>query len=211
MASTLTHLAIAQEYTRKNPELVKNLQEFYDGVIIPDLTSDKDFTHYLDGKVWQSDTMRYIKEPTDLEKFIIYDPLEKDFNLGNLLHLYTDEVYYRKMFRNQDMQNTTLQEFRGKHGQTMDAHDSFIREQYGTSFALTSPEIENTLTDNLARYRENNPIQDGYDPNELLFSQQDLQIFIEETSSVDLHAIIQQVKQKTALQRQSIDEPQNQL
>ncbi|MCL2570745.1 MAG: hypothetical protein FWE16_06135 [Firmicutes bacterium] len=117
--------------------------------------------------------------------------------MGTLIHLYTDERYYGKMFRGQDMQNITLQEFRSKHVITMDAHDSFVAQQYGASYDLTSPAIAKELSDNIARYRKNNPIKDNYNPDELLFSQQDLATFIDETSSVNLQALVEHIKTKS--------------
>jgi len=197
MASTLTHLAVAQEYARKNPELVKNLQELYDGVVMPDLGLDKQFTHYLDEKDWSSDSMRFITEPAEMEKFVLHDPLDRDLSLGILLHLYTDELYYSdKLFQPQDLENTTRQQFRTKHGKTMDVMDIFIAEQYGTSYKLTSPEIEEELSNNLAQFRKNNPVQDDVNAEELFFTSQDMEDFIEQTSSVDLQAIVNQIKTK---------------
>ncbi|MCL2570746.1 MAG: hypothetical protein FWE16_06140 [Firmicutes bacterium] len=71
MAGTLPHLAVAIEYIRKNSDKIKNPRDFFNGAVMPDLTSDKDFTHYLDGKDWGNDSIRYINEPTDLEKFVL--------------------------------------------------------------------------------------------------------------------------------------------
>ena len=46
MAGYVIHIAVAQEYLRKNKKINENYDEFIKGVIYPDSVQDKSLTHY---------------------------------------------------------------------------------------------------------------------------------------------------------------------
>jgi len=91
-------LAVGVEYLRKNPKKIKDVKSFFDGIVMLDLASDKDFTHYLGKVKWGPDSIKYIEEPTKLKKIIEFDKFENDSSKGNLLHAVTDEEYYKGPF-----------------------------------------------------------------------------------------------------------------
>lgn len=83
MAGYVIHIAIAQEYLRKNRK--KYNEEFVKGAILPDLTSDKTKTHYGKSPAY-----------TNLKKFLLANELTSELNKGIFLHLITDYLFYNK-------------------------------------------------------------------------------------------------------------------
>lgn len=86
------HIAIAKEYIKNHPNEITNKKEFYRGNIFPDLTDNKDKTHY--GKWSNFNTKIHI------EKFISDKnvDLAKDFWKGYFLHLYSDKKFINEYF-----------------------------------------------------------------------------------------------------------------
>lgn len=86
MAGYTIHLAIMQEYLRKNNIIDKNENsEYIDGVIFPDFTSNKSTTHY-----------GIASSKTNLELFLKDKDLDTPFNVGYFVHLLTDYLFYNK-------------------------------------------------------------------------------------------------------------------
>lgn len=84
MAGYVIHIAIAQEYLKKNNIKDQN-NEFINGVIAPDLTKIKSETHYGE------------KPPkTNLKKFLMSNNIDTSYQKGFFLHLITDYLFYNK-------------------------------------------------------------------------------------------------------------------
>lgn len=83
MAGYVIHIAIAQEYLRKNKRNYN--EEFVKGAILPDLTIDKSKTHYGKSPAY-----------TNLKKFLLANELSSELNKGIFLHLITDYLFYNK-------------------------------------------------------------------------------------------------------------------
>lgn len=88
MPGFVIHLATAKEYMRKHSRAIKNENEFFKGVIAPDLTTkeNKVVTHYGNNSAEVS-LRRYLKDKT----------IESDFDKGYFLHLVTDYIFYNKI------------------------------------------------------------------------------------------------------------------
>lgn len=84
------HLAVAYEYLRKNNNDIIDKKIFIDGVIAPDLESDKLKSHYGN----------YGTSHIGLKNFIdrSNNYIKTDFGKGYFLHLVTDEAFYHKYF-----------------------------------------------------------------------------------------------------------------
>ena len=81
MAGYVIHLAIAQEYLKKN-NIDYNI-DFIRGAIQPDLTNDKTKTHYGKSPAY-----------TNLKEFLLNNNLCTNLNKGIFLHLITDYLFY---------------------------------------------------------------------------------------------------------------------
>jgi len=194
MASVLAHLAIAKEYIRKNPEGVKNHQEFYDGSVMADLHVDKDFTHYLGKYENETDLVRRFKEKFNVEKFARHCKFDRDMNLAMLLHLFSDRSFFNELFPKEYLQTVSLKQFRADYSHVMDAHETFITEKYGVSFDMVSPEVGKALNQSLAEYKAKNAGKQVATDAKLVYSEKDLAKFIDFASSVDLQKLIKQSK-----------------
>lgn len=82
MPSFTIHLAVAKKYLEKHKG--ENREEFYRGVIDPDL-NDKRASHY--GKNSSS---------PDLNKYYSEEGLNSSYNRGYFLHLLTDYLFYNR-------------------------------------------------------------------------------------------------------------------
>ncbi len=83
------HIAIANKYIWNHPR-VNNIKEFINGVIAPDLTDDKNETHYSKSG----------SAHTNLLAFLESNEIDTSFNQGYFLHLITDYLFYNKYFTN---------------------------------------------------------------------------------------------------------------
>lgn len=84
MPSFVIHIAIANEYIKKHNKK-EDYEEFIKGTIEPDLTNNKEITHY-------GEKISYIY----LNKFLENNNIEGSFNRGYFLHLITDYLFYNK-------------------------------------------------------------------------------------------------------------------
>jgi poly-D-alanine transfer protein DltD len=90
MPGYVIHLATANEYMNKHKDAIKNKDEFYKGVIAPDLTTKegKINTHF--GKNSSQANLRKYLEHNN-------NNIETDFDKGFFLHLVTDYIFYNKV------------------------------------------------------------------------------------------------------------------
>lgn len=85
MASYMIHLAIAEEYLRKNPNEKEEHDEFMKGAIYPDTVSDKTKTHYAEDP-FESNVYRFLQE----------NEVDSSFKKGHFLHVLTDYMFYNR-------------------------------------------------------------------------------------------------------------------
>ena len=93
MPSFTMHIAIANEYIRKHKDNIENVNEFIKGNLAPDLTDNKNITHYGE---WGRDKTKIV-----FENFIKDDKVDflKDFYKGYLLHLLADDFTYNHILK----------------------------------------------------------------------------------------------------------------
>ena len=89
MPGYVIHLAVAEQYLRKNENNKEDYSEFIEGVIFPDSVKDKSLTHYGNGS-----------SNSNLYKFLQENKLENSFKRGYFLHLLTDYLFYNKYKQN---------------------------------------------------------------------------------------------------------------
>lgn len=83
MPGYVIHLSIANKYLEKNH--IEDINEFYNGVIAPDLTNDKSKTHYGNGS-----------SNTHLSLYLSENKIVTSYDKGYFLHLITDYLFYNK-------------------------------------------------------------------------------------------------------------------
>ncbi|MCI8655226.1 MAG: hypothetical protein HFJ48_05100 [Clostridia bacterium] len=86
MPGYVIHLAVANKYLETN--YIENHQNFYKGVIAPDLTNDKTKTHYGNGS-----------SETNLKEYLTKNQIVTSFDKGFFLHLITDYLFYNKYLK----------------------------------------------------------------------------------------------------------------
>lgn len=107
MAGYVIHLAVAEEYLRKNPSKKEDYNDFIEGVIYPDSVKDKSETHY-GIKSCEANLYDFLKE----------NEIDNSFRRGYFLHLLTDYLFYNKyvdtmskdMYNDYDILNKSLME-----------------------------------------------------------------------------------------------------
>ena len=87
------HIITAKEYIKKHPYEIKNEKEFINGTIAPDLTTDKNKTHY---GIWRDMIVK-----TNLDKMLEDSKVDitKDYWKGYFLHLFVDNQFYNNYFK----------------------------------------------------------------------------------------------------------------
>ena len=88
MPSFVMHIAIAKEYVKKHKDEIKNLEEFIEGSIAPDLTQNKNITHYGEWGNYKTNII--------LKDFLedVNSDINNDYYKGYLLHLLSDDFTY---------------------------------------------------------------------------------------------------------------------
>ena len=86
MPSFVIHIAVAQEYQRNYPEEIKRQEDFWKGIIAPDLGKNRE----------ERDQLHYVKNSDNVlyQKFFKEHEIINDYEIGYLLHLITDEAFY---------------------------------------------------------------------------------------------------------------------
>ncbi len=93
MPSQIIHLAIAKKFLQKHPRVIKNVCDFFDGNVIPDLAKDKAHSH-CGVRTEKFDMVKRNAEKVSPIKFATTHDMCDDLNKGQYLHLYVDDKYY---------------------------------------------------------------------------------------------------------------------
>ena len=137
MPSQITHLAVAKKYLEKHPGQIKNLQQFLDGNVVPDLATNKAESH-CGIRVETHDILKWNREKVNPNKFIETHDMSNDFNKGQYLHLYVDYCYYNdfllwyfKKQQNGNQINADMYE-------TTRRDEVYLQNKYGVNYGNTT-------------------------------------------------------------------------
>ena len=105
MPGYVIHLAVAEEYLKKNKKIKENYNDFIEGVIFPDSVKDKSETHY-----------GIKSSKSNICDFLANNKIDNSFNRGYFLHLLTDYLFYnhyidtmtKDMYNDYDLLNKKL-------------------------------------------------------------------------------------------------------
>ncbi|MBO4726038.1 MAG: hypothetical protein J5598_00365 [Clostridia bacterium] len=84
MPSQMTHLAIAKRYLEKHPQIIKDVQRFLDGNVLPDLNPDKAVSHCGD-RSEKYDILKHNRKKVNPIKFMATHDMRDDLNKGQYL------------------------------------------------------------------------------------------------------------------------------
>lgn len=89
MLGYVIHLAVGKVYLKHNQ--IEDVAQFEEGIIAPDLSSDKSKSHYG----------QFSSSP-DLNKFINEKGIDSSYLEGYFLHLLTDYLFYNRFLKSWD-------------------------------------------------------------------------------------------------------------
>lgn len=85
------HLAVAKKYLELHNE--EDSSKFLEGTIAPDISKDKNASHYGENYV-TTNVMLYMKKKTNLVKFLESNKIDNSFQRGYFLHLICDYKFF---------------------------------------------------------------------------------------------------------------------
>lgn len=90
MPGFIIHIAIANEYMRKHKKEIKDKETFIKGTIAPDLSYNKQKSHYKNHTGNHVELSNFMKQ-TEIN-------INSDYGKGYFLHLLADELFYHNVF-----------------------------------------------------------------------------------------------------------------
>ena len=189
MASFNTHLAIAKLYAKRNK--IKDLNAFYIGSIDPDLTEDKDTTHY--GFTPDSFEHAWIRvaSKVDLKKFLENNPLDNDLNLGRFLHLVTDQKYFNEFYGKDFLIKLDHDKFMADNFYSYHIINPYLIEKYSLSDMKVQEIMDYDYMQKKIQFAWNkiNSAKDRFDYSpKCIIDTDKLDKFIKEVASLDLQS-----------------------
>lgn len=183
------HFAVAKRFIEKNDYLrnadKETLREFYWGSIQPDITDDKEATHF-GTRAETRDIGKRHAEKVNPQKFLQHNKLDNAFNVAVYLHLLTDYEFYNKLLPKDYMKNCTdFSIFVRSMIHTRQVHDPYLVEKHGLSLEMSGR--QELLAETIRGWQQDNVQNFGkVITGDLLYSQQQLDAFIEKVSSVNI-------------------------
>lgn len=141
MPSQITHLAIAKRFLQKHAHLIKNVQRFLDGNVVPDLAANKAESH-CGVRTEMHDIVKRNIEKVNPMKFAITHDMSDDFNKGQYLHLYVDDQFYNVFLLGYFKQYLASEQITTDMYETTRRDDVYLGRKYGVAYGDTSLECE---------------------------------------------------------------------
>ncbi len=185
MPSALTHLAVAKRFLEKHSHLIKNVQDFLDGNVLPDLNPDKAISH-CGVRTETNDILKYNREKVNPWKFVETHNMNNDLNKGQYLHLYVDYEFYNVFLKNYMQGQKCGKQVGIDIYETTRRDDEYLRKKYGVEYTDASSGKEiirlNSIWDSEYEIKRR---QTGY---KFIFpySFDELDVFIEKMSDVEI-------------------------
>lgn len=162
MPSQITHLAIAKRFLEKHKKMIKDVQGFLDGNVLPDLHPDKAVSH-CGVRTEINNIVKYNAEKVNPAKFATTHDLSDDLNKGQYLHLYVDYQYYNVFLADYVRKQTVGKQMGIDMFETSRRDDQYLRQKYGVAYSDSSLEqrlIE--INDDWDQESNKKRIQPGY-------------------------------------------------
>lgn len=178
MPSFNIHLAVAKRYIEKHND-IKNTLDFYKGTIAPDLTDNKNNTHYTAPRK-DSDTMsiQLIKKVV-LKKYLEKNDILTDYDKGVFLHLIADKIFFTEFFTKDYIDSFIGRKFLDNLYYSYDISNKYLEDKYKISmYDVLDNETINNYIKNCINKNDDNKIN--------VLSLDRLDDFIENVSNINL-------------------------
>lgn len=185
MASLNIHIVIAKRYVEKHQD-IKNLEEFYNGTVAPDIASDKKISHYTNTlNCNKENLLDYFEKKVMLNRYLAKYEINNEYNKGYFLHLITDYLFFNYFFNKNYLTNTTSQEFFNNLYFSYDFIENYLKEKYNFNYQVLSKEINLKITNSIKQAKKNKNYNENSNGSNILpFNK--LDEFIEYVSNIDL-------------------------
>lgn len=178
MASFNIHLAVGKRYIEKTKK-INDENEFYKGIIAPDLVSDKKISHYT-GVHDKNDLLNYLSQKVQLNEYLKNVSINSDYQKGVFLHLITDYLFFNKFFDYAYLSKISYSEFCKDLYYSYAISNEYLEEKYEIDYT----EFLNQIKNNIEKDKKEKNTSDEIRINILPFD--DLDNFIEYVSNINL-------------------------
>lgn len=185
MPSVITHITIAKRFLEKHSNLIKNVQDFLDGNVLPDLASDKAVSHCGVRKE-MLDIVKYNAEKVNPDKFVATHDMTSDLNKGQFLHLYVDNQYYNVFLGEYLKRQTSGMQVSNDMYEVTCRDEVYLRVKYRVEYTDTSYALQ--LRANMDEWNQEKAIERVRQDYQFTipYTLNDLDMFIEEMSNVKI-------------------------
>ena len=177
MAGFNIHLAIGKSYIDNYP--INDINSFYNGIVAPDLSSNKVISHYT-SCTDKSNLEYYLSKRVELYDYLINNTINSDYDKGVFIHLLTDYLFYNYLFNKKYIRNIDINIFNNDLYHSYDNTDKYLEIKYNLKELNIYAELNNYK--NRAKKKKNTKYENGKD----ILPLDKLEKFIYDTSHIDI-------------------------
>lgn len=185
------HLAIGKRYIEKQKNIIKNENSFYNGLVAPDLVTDKKVSHFT-SETNINNLEKYLQGKVRLDLYLKENKVETDFEKGVFLHLFTDYLFFNEFFEKEYIRNTTYQDFVRDLYYSYEKTNDYLNKKYNIDFSI----FGDRLIKNIEKNKKEKNLKEDMKNRKLIFSEKDLDEFIEKVSSINIDEVVNKVIRK---------------
>lgn len=189
------HLAIGKRYIEKQKnkkDVIKNENSFYNGLVAPDLVTDKKISHYTT-ETNKNNLEKYLLGKVRLDLYLKDNKVETDFEKGVFLHLITDYLFFNKFFEKEFIKNIDYQDFVRDLYYSYEMTNEYLNKKYNIDFSIFGDRLEK----NIRKNKKEKKLEDSdLKEKKLIFSEKDLDEFIEKISSINIKELENEIRRK---------------
>lgn len=158
MPSFNIHLAVTKRYIEKHND-IKNTLDFYKGSIAPDLTDNKNSTHYTAPRK-DNDTMSIqLTKKVILKKYLEKNDILTDYDKGAFLHLIADKIFFTEFFTKDYIDSFIGRTFLDNLYYSYDISNKYLENKYKISmYDVLDNETINNYIKNCINENDDNKI-----------------------------------------------------
>ena len=189
------HLAIGKRYIEKQKnkkDVIKNENSFYNGLVAPDLVTDKKNSHYTT-ETNKNNLEKYLLGKVRLDLYLKDNKVETDFEKGVFLHLLTDYLFFNEFFEKEFIKNIDYQDFVRDLYYSYEMTNEYLNKKYNIDFSIFGDRLEK----NIRKNKKEKKLEDSdLKEKKLIFSEKDLDEFIEKISSINIKELENEIRRK---------------
>lgn len=189
------HLAIGKRYIEKQKnkkDVIKNENSFYNGLVAPDLVTDKKISHYTT-ETNKNNLEKYLLGKVRLDLYLKDNKVETDFEKGVFLHLLTDYLFFNEFFEKEFIKNIDYQDFVRDLYYSYEMTNEYLNKKYNIDFSIFGDRLEK----NIRKNKKEKKLEDSdLKEKKLIFSEKELDEFIEKISSINIKELENEIRRK---------------